>query len=589
MRLISRSFAPVVLTLALSLPLAAQDAAPVGGPVTAVTTFQSDNQRTGFSAANITLPLSLVWRYSTEEAPRTYEVQPLVLGAPGQQRVYFSAGKALYCLDSQTGTLIYRSNILTSRVVVPLVLLPSENGDLIICATQGGRVVALRTSDGGSVWNTDVRSTISDSPPVVTQIKGETRILVAVSAGRIVALKTNGQIDPDWELKLGNGGVSPNSSITLSPSGEMLYIVGSDSRLYGFDAQKPAPAFAVRLAAQTSVTPVVAGEQVIVSNSRAVTGFRASTGGQLWVMNPRSDVLSSPVVRTGAKGTVIYFGTRNGIFYAVNTRDGKIEWKIDLQIAISGTPLALPNAIIVGTTNGFLVALNPEDGAVVWQYRLRTERAEEAAATAVATTNDAEGGEATPDNPVEAGPITRVWGVSGSPAAIDGRLFVFANNAAMYALTSQPFDAEPPRVLEPSLAVPDDQNKIAALLLAPDAPPIVPGRGPIYFAVELEDTGSGIDPATITMTLDGAVVDRKAITFTAPTGVITAVLLDTAKGAPNFDDGLKNLTLTVKDFAGNTLNYTGSFLIDNTTPPPASQIIEPTTPADGGADVGGEF
>ncbi len=603
LRVFTRSLArPTLLGagLLLGVPFLAyaQDAAPAAAPVTAPatapmrswTTFKGDPQRTGASSADVKLPLSLQWRFSSEAPARSYQVSPLVIGAPGRQRVVFGAGKNVYGLDMETGEQKWKSPDLTSNIVTPVTLVSGDNGDLIVAGQQSGKMTALRASDGGRAWEVDALSSIANAGPVVANTAAGQRIIVAVNSGKLLAFDFSGQLDKNWQVTLGRSGVSPTSSMSLSNDGTLLFICASDSKLYAIDVRSGALAYSISLAATSSVTPIVAGDNVIVSNLRVVSAYKATGGASQWNFDPRGEIIGSPSVGRDVEGkTVVYFGTRSGSFYGVDDT-GAQKWKTDFGEGFTGSPLVLPSMVVCGTSNGILVGFDPANGAVIWQYRLKTERIVQVQAT---TTNNrggnnrgGRGGFGGGRGGFGAGRSTttnRIWGVSSSPTAVNGQLLLLGDNAALYSFTSNNFDAAPPRVVEPSLAVPDEQNQITSLSVA-NANLQIPGRGPVYFAAQLDDTGSGIDPKSIQVTLDDVVIPAAAIDFQVVSGVLTVTLLDPKTGGVGFPDGLKNMNLIVKDYAGNTQRYSFSFLVDNTaTAPRAQRNIGP----DGGPDGGG--
>lgn len=570
MRAISRFLIGSGLTACLFVvsPLSAlAQGAPAAVNTSSWTTFKGDAARTGSSAANVKLPLSLQWRFSSDGAARAYNTSPLVLGAPGQQRVYFAVGRAVFCLDAQTGQRIWKTPDFLSELVTPLTLLSSEAGDLILVAGQRGRVAALRTVDGGRVWESDTKGNIGVAGPIVVNTTKGQRIVCALNAGRLVAFAPDGTLDPDWQVALPRASIS--SSMSLSGDGTRLFLCASDSKLYAIDVQTATIAYSVPLMATSTVTPAVVGDQVIIGTGKRISAHQSASGTRLWEFDAGGLVISSPAVSSDAAGqTVIFAGTRNGLFYALD-QNGAPLWKTQVEGGISGTPLALPTVVVVGASNGLLLAFDRVTGNVVWRYRLKSERVVEPSPAA----QGAEGAPVAEAPPTE--PQIRTWGVSSSPSVIDNQLFVQGDNAALYAFTSRNFDAAPPRLIEPSLAVPDDKNKITALLLAPNSPPIVPGQGPIYFAAQMDDTGSGIDAASIQASLDDVPLAAEAIGFKATSGLLTLTLLGRVRGGPVLPDGLKNLTLTLRDYAGNTLRYSASFLIDNTAPAPVSPLAPP--------------
>ncbi|MBW3635195.1 MAG: PQQ-binding-like beta-propeller repeat protein [Armatimonadetes bacterium] len=588
-RFIGRTGVVTVSFLLGTAPLMAQNAALVGASNgVSWTTFKGDFSRTGSSAANITLPLSLQWRFSSEAPARTYPTSALVLGAPGQQRVFFAAGRNVYCLDTQTGQQIWQSPTFNSSVITPITALSGEGGDLILAAQQGGRLAALRATDGGRAWEGDVRSTINNAGPIVVNTPRGQRILTAANSGRIVAFTLDGTVDPEWKASLGR--TSPSTPMALSNDGSLLFIGGSDSKLYVIDIQKGVVAYTIQLRGTSLVSPVVAGDQVITSSRRRLASYRVAGGSAAWTFDTTGLLIASPAVAKDAAGkNVLYVGTRDGSFYALDEA-GKQIWKTSVGVGITGTPLALPTMVLVGTSNGLFLALDRATGRVLWEYRLKTERVVAQAAQSVGNVNvGAEGGP--PVDAAQTEPQTRIWSVSAAPSAVNGQLFLLGDNAALYGFTTRSFDALPPRVIEPSLAVPDDRNKISSLLLSPATPLVVPGQGPIYFAAQMEDTGSGIDPASIQASLDNVAIAPDAVNFRSGTGILTLTLLDPAKGGTTLSDGLRNLTITARDYAGNQLRYSIGFLIDNTAPPPVSTEPEPTPqedlPVDNGGDMGG--
>lgn len=555
-----------LLTVAARAQAPAPGAATTGAArdTTTWTTYKGDPQRTGSSDANVRLPLSLLWRFSASAPARSYDASPLVLGAPGDQNVFFAVGRNIYCLSTQTGQQVWRSNNFTSNPTAPLTVLGTDTGDVIISAQQSGKVSALRVADGALAWEGDAQGSLSNAAPVVISTVNGPRIVCALSTGRLVAFAPDGTLDPNWRVTLSRFGAAPTTSMTLSSNGSLIFLATSDAKVYAVDARRGAVAYSVPLGGTSLVTPTIAGDQLIVCSPTRVQGLQASGGAAQWSFDPRGEVVGSPAVGRDVSGKrVVFFGTRGGSFFALDDSGGQV-WKTDLGVRLSGSPLVLPSMVVVGTGNGLLIALDPSNGTVLWQYRLKSER--------VVQSQPAD-----PNDP-NAQPTseTRLYGVSSAPAAVDGQLYVLADNAALYGFSTQRLDAVPPRLIEPSLAVPNENGRVTALLLAPDNAVVVPGRGPIYFAGQLDDTGSGIDPASFSVSLDGTALPATAINFDAASGVLTLTLLDPQQGGTSFPDGPKTLNLTARDYAGNALQSSLGFLVDNTAAPPAAQ------PNDGG-------
>lgn len=566
-------------------------------PTTSWTTFKGNTQRTGATAANLPLPLSLQWRFSSTGPARTSVTAPLVIGAPGRQRVIFASGGNVYALDAATGTQVWKSPDTTSTYSVPIALLSTDAGDLILAMQSSGRLDAFKSADGGRAWQIDVGGLVTEAGPIVAETDKGPRVVCAINNGRLIAIDEKGKIDPDWRLKLGNVGNSAASSMSLSEDGSRLFILGSDSRLYIINVREARTLYSLQQASRSGVTPVAWKDTVFTANARRVAAWRIGDGSPSWTVTPQGDVVGSPALQSDAQGgtATLFFGTREGQFQAIDAASGNVKWKRDLGkfINFTGSPLALRDAVVVGTSDGILMGFNPADGATAWQYRLQTERVfdlKPRPATARNTGTDGGGGfdgGAAPADGTAPTQELRTYGVSSAPSAIDSKMFVQGDDAAIYAFTSQPFDADPPRIVEPSIAVNATDRELLSLLLTPDNSQIVPGVGPFYFAAQIDDVGSGVDPTSIKVSIDDTPLDSKRVFFGIGTGVLTVTLVDTTKGDPSLADGLKKITIQINDYAGNQTEFSTNFLVDNTASAPAPPVD--TTVPIGGPEGGGGF
>ena len=615
-----------VLSGALLLaPLAshAQDApdntvapAPATAPAnvtTAWTTFKGDAQRTGSTTANLKLPLTLQWRYSSVGPARNYTSAPLVIGAPGNQLVVFASGNTIYATDVNTGAQVWKSPASKSTITVPLALLSTDDGDFILALQNNGLLAAFKTANGARAWEVDCGALATESGPLVVQTVKGTRIICALNTGNLVAVDPGGAIDKDWKMRLGQVGTSAASSLALSRDGSNMFVLGSDARLYIINVREARVLYSISQNSRSGATPIVNGDMVYTANTDRVSAWRIGDGSAAWKIMPGSDVIASPALRLGANGgqtgSMLFFGTRDGQFMAADALTGDIKWKKKLvdNVSVTGSPLVLPGAVVVGTAAGTLIGFAPDSGDIIWQYRLQTERLRDLTPKSVNAPNFGRGGDGNfggdggnfggPGGPggnggdgTASGPEEkRSYGVSSAPAAIDNKMFVLGDDAALYAFTSQPFDSDAPRVVEPSIAVNATDRQLLSLLLSPDTPQIVPGVGPFYFAAQIDDVGSGVDPNSIVVTINDKPVDAARVFYGRASSVLTVTLVDPDKGDPTLEDGLKKVGITAKDYAGNVMNFSTNFSVDNTVPAPTPPATADTNGAPGGGNMGGNF
>jgi outer membrane protein assembly factor BamB len=551
---------------AIALPARAQNTpapATTAQSQTAWTTYKGNYQRTGNSGASITLPLSQQWRFSSDGPARGYINSPLVVGAPGRQRIIFAAGKAVYALDSQTGQQVWKSADLPADVGTPLTLLQSDAGDFILAAQDNGRVAALDTSRGNLAWNVDTKSRIADAGPIVITTANGPRVLVAVSNGQVIAIDSAGAIDPNWKLTLDRFGASPASSMALSPDGAQLFILVADGRLFVVDLETPKVRYTIRLNGRSLAAPVVTKDGVVTVVGTTVLSSSLDNGRKNWGYTAKGDVVGSPGV---GNDNTIFCGTRNGFFQALNSETGEVKWQKNIKEAnFSGSPIVIGDTVLVGTSTGLMVGFNAQTGDIVWENLLQTTRTGSQGQQGRGRFGGfgGFGGQNTQQ--------VRAYPISSSPAVVNGQIFVFADNGSMYALTSSPIDADPPRVTSPTLSVPGSNNDTATLALQSQSPPLIPGTGTVTLKAKLEDIGSGLNPASLSVSVNDTPLAADRVKFTEADASLELSLLDPKKGDALLEDGLKNVTIKVRDYAGNEMTYQLSFMVDKSAPAPNSR------------------
>ncbi len=92
-----------------------------------------------------------------------------------------------------------------------------------------------------------------------------------------------------------------------------------------------------------------------------------------WRFLASSPVMTNPVVADG----VVYFGDRNGTFYAIDVNGGKRIWEKNLQLTKDGftysSPVILKDRVITSTQAGILLAFARKGGSILWKRELGKE------------------------------------------------------------------------------------------------------------------------------------------------------------------------------------------------------------------------
>ncbi|MBI4651322.1 PQQ-binding-like beta-propeller repeat protein, partial [Candidatus Desantisbacteria bacterium] len=110
------------------------------------------------------------------------------------------------------------------------------------------------------------------------------------------------------------------------------------------------------------LTPVIySGILYIQGDSSKLYSFNAGNGNSIWEYSCDSKLITSPLIM----GNFIFTGDEKGVFYCINTRDGKIVWATDTKAGFFGSsPVPDENmfSIYITNTNGWIYNIAVEDG-----------------------------------------------------------------------------------------------------------------------------------------------------------------------------------------------------------------------------------
>lgn len=115
--------------------------------------------------------------------------------------------------------------------------------------------------------------------------------------------------------------------------------------------------------------PSVAGNNVYFSVTRDQNfyAFDVSSGEEKWSFNPENEVSDNGAIYTTAAATkeVVYVGGKPNKMYALNARDGSVEWKFTTCRGV--TPPAIDGESLYFSSRYKLYALDSETGEKEWE------------------------------------------------------------------------------------------------------------------------------------------------------------------------------------------------------------------------------
>jgi len=87
--------------------------------------------------------------------------------------------------------------------------------------------------------------------------------------------------------------------------------------------------------------------------------------GVKWKFKTEDKVISSPVLADG----VVYVGSLDGNFYALNAKDGSEKWRFATKGRIFSSPTVYDGIVYFGSLDGHLYALDAKDGSLKWKVK----------------------------------------------------------------------------------------------------------------------------------------------------------------------------------------------------------------------------
>ena len=89
-----------------------------------------------------------------------------------------------------------------------------------------------------------------------------------------------------------------------------------------------------------------------------------------WKFHTGGMVISSPAVAGG----IVYLGSSDGNFYAVDAESGAQKWKFEIRSRVPSSPAVSGGVVYFGAYDGNFYALDAATGALKWKFKTEGER-----------------------------------------------------------------------------------------------------------------------------------------------------------------------------------------------------------------------
>lgn len=524
-------------------------------------------------------PMGILWKFAAK-TPKTGENRSGVI-VQGDT-LYFGSGNVLYAVDKATGSVKWQQPEAGSpaeATAAELTSCPAVGGGMVFAPDQEGVLTAYSASDGQLKWERKARGPIRGAPIVVDKTvyygsDDDNLYAIDIATG-----------NTRWILSLGDDLNSPPAY-----QNGMVFAVTADMKVWAINAETGAPRWTSRVTAPTlGIAPVVAGPRLMMVSGSQMATFRLGNGdtkpfpltvlepvsvdsrnpggAKKYYESPMPDASCTPIITDAAW----YVGDRNGKFYAFN-RTGREIWQLELDGRVQAAPVLtgpLQNGrqmLYAATLKGLIFGIDVSKGTVDWTYRME------------------------PAKGIEPRYSYYAYKV---PLVVDAdKLYALSDDGILACFSPTAPDYDPPTVVLPKPARGSSVN----------------GAPPITFSAYVWDEGSGINPESIEVTLDGKTIDKdqrrydsksseprkgyvydpikRTLTYTFqsddPTGTSKA-----AGPEKRLPAGRHEMGIMVTDWLGNATEYKWGFLADPTLPKPAVIARQQKQQRLGGGQPGG--
>ncbi|NIN70818.1 MAG: PQQ-binding-like beta-propeller repeat protein [Gemmatimonadetes bacterium] len=258
---------------------------------------------------------------------------------------------------------------------------PLIDGDLVLVGSGDGRLYAIDRASGEERWHFEAGAAVNSSVAVhagLVYFGDRSNVFYALDrrTGRERWRVETGADHPwDW-------GHEGWDYFTSSPAiaGDLMVVGSGDGSVYGFDAASGTERWRVSTGGRVRSSPAIANGVAYVGSADGILyAIDLETGELRWSFETegasfnsaefgfdRKTIQSSPAVAGGR----VFFGSRDGKFYALDTSTGELAWRFDHSTPwVVSSPAIYQGAAIVGTSDGlFLHAMDVETGGELWRY-----------------------------------------------------------------------------------------------------------------------------------------------------------------------------------------------------------------------------
>lgn len=285
-----------------------------------------------------------LWRYEIEESG--FEVTPVV--AKGVAYLGDVDG-TFYAVKLDNGDLVWKKKFADSGFIAAAAVVDGR----IFVGDFNGLLRCLAADSGKLLWNYEARGEMYAGANVQAG-----RVLVTTEAGELLCLNADsGKLEWQFDIE------APLRCWPTVVAGN-VFLAGCDSRLHSVDFQSGQETKSIELAGQTGSSPARWKESMYFGTVSG-TFYRIDDLAVTWTFQDEAQQQSYSAATSNGK---IVYTTKGKKIYALNPKDGKVEWESSVRVPVESSPIIVGNSVLFGTKRGRLVALVLSSGDQQWEY-----------------------------------------------------------------------------------------------------------------------------------------------------------------------------------------------------------------------------
>lgn len=305
--------------------------------------------------------------YARTKAVWTYHSNANVVNTPAYTNTLVIFGNSLgnvEALNRNNGKLVW-----SFKTKGAIYSSPAVSGNLVVLGSGDGNIYALNTTNGKLVWKVAAQKSVLGSPVIQD---GKVYIGASDNSFQCLDLKTGKSI---WKFNEIEGTIVDKpliyqGKVIFGSWGRYLYALGLKT---GSLQWKWTNGSANRMFSPAMCTPVATnGIVYIAAPDRVLTAINANNGETLW-RNKEATVRES--IGLSADSSLVYGKTMNDyiVAYKTSATDNGIAEKINVGYGYEHTPSDLvekDGVLFFGTKNGIIYAINPKTKETIWAHKI---------------------------------------------------------------------------------------------------------------------------------------------------------------------------------------------------------------------------